>query len=158
MAVHAGRPLSAWTYLLRNPRRVAALFAIQTLVTSLLVLIITPTNAFEALGTRSLEAAWTLGATPRDAFLFVAVPQARRGYVTAAVMGFAHTLGEFGVVLMVGGNIPGQTKVISIAIYEQVESLRYDDAHLLSLGLVAMLTITGVMFFRKTEKAFADVI
>ncbi len=93
-------------------------------------------NAFEALGRNTLEVAWTLGAKPMDAFFSVAVPQSSRGYLTAAVMGFAHTLGEFGVVLMVGGNIPKETRVISIAIYDQVESLNYANAHQLAAILL----------------------
>lgn len=93
-------------------------------------------NAFEAVGRRPLEAAATLGASPLDAFFTVAAPLALRGYLTAAVLGFAHTLGEFGVVLMVGGNIAGRTKLVSIAIYEHVETLNYDAAHALSAGLL----------------------
>ena len=85
---------------------------------------------------RHLEAAWCLRATPFDAFVTIAVPMAARSYVTAAVLGFAHTLGEFGVVLMVGGSIPGKTKVLSIAIYERVENLDYTTAHYLSGGLL----------------------
>ncbi len=103
-------------------------------------------NAFEALGRRYLEAAATLGARPLDAFATVALPLSARGYLTACVMGFAHTLGEFGVVLMVGGNIPGSTRVISIAIYDHVEALEYGIAHRLSLILLvfafaSMLTL-----------------
>ncbi|HEY5624652.1 MAG TPA: molybdate ABC transporter permease subunit [Gammaproteobacteria bacterium] len=94
-------------------------------------------SAFEGIGRAPLEAAATLGASPLDAFLRVASPLAVRGYITAIVLGFAHTLGEFGVVLMVGGNIPGVTKVVSIAIYEQVETLTYSQAHVLSAGLLA---------------------
>ena len=94
-------------------------------------------GAFEAVGKTPLEAAATLGAAPLDAFLRVASPLAVRGYLSAAVLGFAHTLGEFGVVLMVGGNIPGSTKVISIAIYEHVETIDYAQAHILSAGLLA---------------------
>ena len=94
-------------------------------------------GAFEAVGRRPLEAAATLRASPLDAFLTVASPLALRGYVSAIVLSFAHTLGEFGVVLMVGGNIPGVTKVLSIAIYEDVETLNYADAHLFSAGLLA---------------------
>jgi molybdate transport system permease protein len=94
-------------------------------------------GAFEAVGRAPLEAAATLGAGPFDAFVSVASPLALRGYVTAAVLTFAHTLGEFGVVLMVGGNIPGSTKVISIAIYEHVETLDYAQAHVLSAALLA---------------------
>ena len=93
--------------------------------------------AFEGVGRAPLEAAATLGATPLQAFLRVASPSALRGYVSALVLSFAHTLGEFGVVLMVGGNIPGRTKVISIAVYEHVETLEYAQAHALAGGLLA---------------------
>jgi len=93
--------------------------------------------AFEAIGRRPLEAAATLGASPLDAFFTVAAPLAARGFLTATVLSFAHTVGEFGVVLMVGGNIPGQTKVISIAIYEQVETIQYANAHVLSAIMLA---------------------
>ena len=88
--------------------------------------------AFEGLGRAPFELAATLRAGPLDRFASIAVPMAGRGFLTAAVLTFAHTVGEFGVVLMVGGNIPGQTKVISIAIYEQVETINYADAHVLS--------------------------
>ncbi|HPK34027.1 MAG TPA: molybdenum ABC transporter permease, partial [Ottowia sp.] len=94
-------------------------------------------NAFEAIGERPLEAAATLRAGPLDAFWHVALPLARPGYVTGAVMGFAHTLGEFGVVLMIGGNIPGQTRVISVQIYDHVEALEYTQAHWLAGGMLA---------------------
>ncbi|MEM1199842.1 MAG: molybdate ABC transporter permease subunit [Pseudomonadota bacterium] len=93
-------------------------------------------SAFEAIGRGPLEAAATLRASPFDAFFTVVVPLAARGFLTASVLTFTHTIGEFGVVLMVGGNIPGETKVISIAIYEHVETLRYAEAHLLSAGLL----------------------
>lgn len=93
-------------------------------------------GAFEAVGRAPLEAASLLRATPIDQFFTVATPMAIRGYITAVVLTFAHTVGEFGVVLMVGGNIPGETKVISIAIYEHVETLRYDQAHALSVVLL----------------------
>jgi len=93
-------------------------------------------TAFEGVGRAPLEAAATLGATPFEAFLRVASPAAVRGYVSALVLSFAHTLGEFGVVLMVGGNIPGRTKVISIAVYEHVETLEYAQAHALAAGLL----------------------
>jgi molybdate transport system permease protein len=92
--------------------------------------------AFEAVGRAPLEAAATLGAGPLDRFWSVASPLALRGYVSAIVLTFAHTIGEFGVVLMVGGNIPGSTRVISIAIYEHVETLDYAQAHALSAGLL----------------------
>ena len=94
-------------------------------------------NAFDNLGERPLEAAATLRAGPLDAFWSVALPLARPGYVTGAVMGFAHTLGEFGVVLMIGGNIPGQTRTISVQIYDHVEALEYAQAHWLAGGMVA---------------------
>ncbi len=93
--------------------------------------------AFEAVGEGPLEAAATLGASPRDAFWTVAVPLARPGLIAGAVLGFAHTVGEFGVILMIGGNIPGATRVLSIAIYDRVEVMDWGTAHLLSGGLVA---------------------
>lgn len=93
-------------------------------------------SAFESVGRGPLEAAASLGASPVDRFLSVASPLALRGYITGIVLSFAHTLGEFGVVLMVGGNIPGRTKVISIAIYENVETLDYAQAHWLSAILM----------------------
>ena len=93
-------------------------------------------GAFEASGKIYLETAWTLRASKWDAFISVASPLAVRGYLTAMVLGFAHTLGEFGVVLMVGGHIPGKTKVVSLAIYDHVEALEYSQAHLLSGGLL----------------------
>lgn len=99
-------------------------------------------NAFEALGRRDLEAAWTLGARPVDAFFTVAVPQSARGFLNAMVLSFAHTLGEFGVVLMVGGNIPGETRTISIAIYDHVETLDYASAHRLSGILLGFAFLT----------------
>ena len=93
-------------------------------------------TAFESIGKGPLEAAATLRAKPLDAFFNIAVPMAKRGFLTATVLSFAHTIGEFGVVLMVGGNIPGETRVISIAIYEHVETLNYGEAHTLSAGLL----------------------
>jgi len=93
-------------------------------------------NAFESVGREPLEAAASLRAGPVDTFFSVVAPHASRGFLTAAVLTFAHTIGEFGVVLMVGGNIPGKTRVVSIAIYEHVESLNYGQAHLLSAILI----------------------
>jgi molybdate transport system permease protein len=93
-------------------------------------------NAFHAAGDRPLEAAATLGASPLDAFFSVAVPLARPGFVVAAVLAFAHTVGEFGVVLMIGGGIPGETNVLSIEIYNLVEALEWEKAHLLAGGLL----------------------
>ncbi|MDO5290895.1 MAG: molybdate ABC transporter permease subunit [Pseudomonadota bacterium] len=101
-------------------------FVVQPLVT-----------AFESFGDRPLEAAATLRASPLAAFWHVAVPLARPGYLTGAVMGFAHTLGEFGVVLVIGGNIPGQTRTIAVQIYDHVESLEYTQAHWLAGGMLA---------------------
>jgi len=93
-------------------------------------------GAFTSVGRRPLEVAATLRASPFDRFFTVAVPLARPGFLTATVLGFAHTVGEFGVVLMIGGNIPGRTQVLSIAIYDHVESLEYSHAHILSGGLL----------------------
>lgn len=93
-------------------------------------------NAFEAMGERMLEAAATLRASPWDAFWSVAVPLARPGFLSAAILGFAHTVGEFGVVLMIGGNIPGKTQVLSVLIYDHVEALEYGRAHWLAGGML----------------------
>lgn len=106
-------------------------------------------NAFDAVGRRPLEVAATLRASPLDRFFTVAVPLARPGFLTACVLGFAHTLGEFGVVLMIGGNIPGETRVASIAIYDHVESLDYVQAHwmagvLLALSFLLLLAVYGL--------------
>lgn len=105
------------------------------------------TSAFETLGKQKLEAAWTLGASRMDAFFSVAVPLSIRGYLAAVVLSFAHTLGEFGVVLMVGGNIPGETRVVSIAIYDQVESLNYASAHQLSAVLLVVAFVALLSMF-----------
>ena len=94
-------------------------------------------RAFEALGPRPMEAAASLGASPIDRFLTVALPLARPGFITAAVLTFAHTVGEFGVVLMLGGNISGETRVVSVQIYDHVEAMEYGHAHLLAAGMVA---------------------
>ena len=93
-------------------------------------------HAFEAIGQRPLEAAATLGAGPIDRFFTVALPLARPGFITAAILSFAHTVGEFGVVLMLGGNIPGVTRVVSVQIYDHVEALEYAHAHWLAGGMV----------------------
>lgn len=93
-------------------------------------------NAFSTIGQRPLEVAATLGASPIDRFFSIALPMARPGFITASVLGFAHTLGEFGVVLMIGGNIPGSTQVVSISIYDHVEALEYGQAHTLSASLL----------------------
>ena len=104
---------------------------------------------FESIGKSPMETAASLGASKWDAFISVILPVSRRGYLTATVLGFAHTLGEFGVVLMVGGNIPGKTKVISIEIYDRVEVLEYTQAHILSAGLllfsfIILLTVYSI--------------
>jgi len=106
-------------------------------------------STFELLGRRELEAASTLGAAPLDAFFSVVLPLSVPGFLVAAVLSFAHTLGEFGVVLMVGGNIPGSTQVVSIAIYNHVEALEYAQAHqvaglLLALSFVLLLLVYGL--------------
>jgi molybdate transport system permease protein len=94
-------------------------------------------HAFDAMGPRPMEVAATLGARPLDAFFSVALPLARPGMVTAAILTFAHTVGEFGVVLMIGGNVPGQTRVVSTQIYGHVEAMEYTQAHALALGMLA---------------------
>ena len=94
-------------------------------------------QAFEAIPERMLEAAATLRASPWDRFASVALPLARPGFITASVLGFAHTVGEFGVVLMIGGNVPGQTRVLSVAIYDHVEAGEFAQAHRLAAGMVA---------------------
>lgn len=104
-------------------------------------------TAFEAIGERPLEVAATLRASPWDAFWSVAVPLARPGFMTASVLGFAHTVGEFGVVLMIGGNIPGHTKVLSVAIYDFVETQRWTEAHILSGGMVIFSFIVVFTMF-----------
>ncbi|MGA0934081.1 MAG: molybdate ABC transporter permease subunit [Pseudohongiellaceae bacterium] len=109
-------------------------------------------DAFQAAGNRPLEVAATLGASPLDRFLTVALPLARPGFITAAVLGFAHTIGEFGVVLMIGGNIPGRTQVLSIAIYDHVESLDYASAHLLSGALVILSFVLLVTVYASNRR------
>lgn len=104
-------------------------------------------DAFAAIGPEPMEAAATLGASPRDRFFSVAVPLARRGFLTATGLGFAHTLGEFGVVLMLGGSIPGKTRVASIAIFDHVEALQYDRAH----GLAAVLLILSFLILSMVQ-------
>lgn len=104
-------------------------------------------NAFEAIGDRPMEVAATLRASPLDTFFSVVLPLARPGYLTASVMGFAHTVGEFGVVLMVGGNIPNQTRVVSVQIYDHVEALEYADAHrLAAIMLVFSFTVLLALY------------
>ncbi|MDQ2079178.1 molybdate ABC transporter permease subunit [Xanthobacteraceae bacterium Astr-EGSB] len=108
-------------------------------------------NAFAAIGERPLEVAATLRASPRRAFWTVAVPLARPGFLTGAVLGFAHTVGEFGVVLMIGGNIPGTTKVLSVAIYDYVETAQWREANILAAGMVvfAFAVVLAMMLLEK---------
>ena len=115
-------------------------------------------SAFEAVGRGPLEAAATLGASAMDRFFTVASPLALRGYITGFVLSFAHTLGEFGVVLMVGGNIPGRTKVISIAIYENVETLDYAQAHWLSAVLLGFSFAVLLLVFTVNRRIPVKVI
>ena len=104
-------------------------------------------NAFQAIGDRPLEAAATLRASKLDAFFTIAVPLARPGFLTAGILGFAHTVGEFGVVLMIGGNIPGKTQVVSMAIYNHVEAIEYANAHVLSGILLAFSFAVLLMLY-----------
>ncbi|WP_166258527.1 molybdate ABC transporter permease subunit [Marinobacter salicampi] len=104
-------------------------------------------NAFEAVSSRMLEVAATLRASAWDSFFTIAVPLARSGFLTAAVLSFAHTIGEFGVVLMIGGNIPGETRVISVAIYDHVETLEYDKAHALAAGMLGFSFVVLVSLY-----------
>ncbi|MBS1161689.1 MAG: modB [Proteobacteria bacterium] len=111
-------------------------------------------NAFEAIGDRPLEVAATLRASPWDAFWSVAVPLARPGFLSGAILGFAHTVGEFGIVLMIGGNIPDKTRVVSVLIYDHVEALEYTQAHWLAGGMVAFsfLVLLGLYTFNPARQ------
>lgn len=104
-------------------------------------------NAFEAIGERPLETAATLRASPLDTFFSVVLPLARPGYLTASVLGFAHTVGEFGVVLMIGGNIPDKTRVVSVQIYDRVEALEYAQAHWLAAGMIAFSFVVLLLLY-----------
>ncbi|MEC8522852.1 MAG: molybdate ABC transporter permease subunit [Pseudomonadota bacterium] len=110
-------------------------------------------NAFTAIGQRQLEAAATLGAGRWDTFRYITLPLAKPGFITAAVLGFAHTIGEFGVVLMIGGNIPGETRVASVQIYDHVEALAYPQAHALSAFLLVFSFIVLLLVYgRRSQK------
>jgi molybdate transport system permease protein len=109
-------------------------------------------NAFEASGRRPLEAAATLGAGPWDRFFSVALPLARPGIISATILGFAHTVGEFGVVLMLGGNIPGKTRVVSVQIYDHVEALEYAEAHVLA-GLMVVFSFVVLLALYTTRRS-----
>ncbi|GAB6386923.1 molybdate ABC transporter permease subunit [Stutzerimonas marianensis] len=104
-------------------------------------------NAFEAIGERPLEAAATLRASPLDRFVHVVLPLAKPGFVTASVLGFAHTVGEFGVVLMIGGNIPDKTRVVSVQIYDHVEAMEYAQAHWLAAGMLVFAFVVLLMLY-----------
>lgn len=110
-------------------------------------------HAFEALGNRPMEVAATLRASPWDAFFTVALPQARGGVLTAAILSFAHTVGEFGVVLMMGGNIPGKTRVVSTQIYGHVEAMEYPQAHALAAGMLlfSFVVLVALALLRRRE-------
>ncbi len=114
-------------------------------------------NAFEAIGDRPLEVAATLRASPWDAFWSVAVPLAKPGFLSGAILGFAHTVGEFGIVLMIGGNIPEKTRVVSVQIYDHVEALEYTQAHWLAGGMVifSFLVLLGLYTFNPARKKLA---
>ncbi|MDR2689356.1 MAG: molybdate ABC transporter permease subunit [Azoarcus sp.] len=109
-------------------------------------------NAFEAMGERPLEVAASLRASPWDAFFSVALPLARPGLITAAILGFAHTVGEFGVVLMIGGNIPGKTQVLSVRIYDYVEMMEYTQAHMLAAGMVLFSFLLLLALYSRRDR------
>ena len=112
-------------------------------------------QAFSAVGTKPLEVAATLRASPLDAFFSVVLPLARPGFITAGILGFAHTVGEFGVVLMIGGNIPGRTQVLSMAIYNHVEAMEYTNAHWLAGGMLAFsfVALALLNLYRPKDRA-----
>ena len=109
-------------------------------------------NAFEAIGERPLEVAATLRASPVDTFFTVVLPLAKPGFVTAAILGFAHTVGEFGVVLMIGGNIPEKTRVVSVQIYDHVEAMEYAQAHWLAGGMLAFSFLVLLVLYSSRLK------
>jgi molybdate transport system permease protein len=110
-------------------------------------------NAFESIGRRPLEVAATLRATPLDAFFSVVVPMALPGFLTASVMSFAHTVGEFGVVLMIGGNLAGETRVASVQIYDYVEAMQYEHAHAMAAVLIGFSFIVLLVLHLSRPKA-----
>lgn len=114
-------------------------------------------NAFSAIGTRPLEVAATLRVNPWDTFFTVILPLARPGFITASILGFAHTVGEFGVVLMIGGNIPDKTRVVSVQIYDHVEAMEYAQAHWLAGAMVvfAFLVLLALYSSRKTKMGWS---
>ncbi|UQS16172.1 molybdate ABC transporter permease subunit [Pseudomonas sp. HS6] len=114
-------------------------------------------NAFSAIGTRPLEVAATLRANPWDTFFSVILPLARHGFITAAILGFAHTVGEFGVVLMIGGNIPDKTRVVSVQIYDHVEAMEYSQAHWLAGAMLvfSFLVLLALYSSRKSRAGWS---
>lgn len=111
-------------------------------------------NAMQAIGQRPIEVAATLGASPLDRFFTVVLPLSKPGFITASVLGFAHTIGEFGVILMIGGNIPGQTRVVSIQIYDHVEALQYQQAHWLAgCMLVFSFVVLLILYYSQYKKS-----
>jgi molybdate transport system permease protein len=146
-------PLGSWldnTFGLILPFSFSGL-VIGSVIYSLPFVIQPVRNAFAAIGPEPLETAATLRANPIDAFFTVALPLARPGILTAAVLGFAHTLGEFGVVLLIGGNIPGETRVVSIAIYDQVETLEWANAHWLS-GIMLVISFLLLLVMQRLQR------
>jgi molybdate transport system permease protein len=111
-------------------------------------------NAFEAIGERPLEVAATLRANAWDTFFTVVLPLAKPGFITAAILGFAHTVGEFGVVLMIGGNIPQKTRVVSVAIYDHVEALEYAEAHVLAAGMLIFSFLVLLALYSRKSSAW----
>ena len=111
-------------------------------------------NAMEAMGERPLEVAATLRAGPWERFFTVVLPLAKPGFITAAILGFAHTVGEFGIILMIGGNIPGETQVVSVQVYEHVEALEYTQAHQLAGTMVifSFVVLLGLYWFQRKQK------
>lgn len=114
-------------------------------------------NAFEAIGKRPLEVAGTLRASPLDVFFTVVLPLARPGFITAAILGFAHTVGEFGIVLMIGGNIPDKTRVVAVQIYDHVEAFQYANAHWLAGGMLlfSFAVLISLYFFNPAKEKFS---
>ena len=147
--------LTQWLGLGRLPFTFGGLVVAS--VIALMPFVVQPLQqAFEAIPERTLEAAATLRAGPLDRFFTVAVPLARPGFVTASVLGFAHTVGEFGVVLMIGGNIPGQTRVLSVALFEHVEAAEFAAAHRLAGGMVAFALVVLVALSLANRAQHAD--
>ncbi len=149
----------AWLWSLFNAQLVFSFsgLVIGSVIFSLPFVVYPLKNVFEKVPRSQLEAAATLGAGPLDRFFSVAVPASLSGFLAAAVLAFAHTIGEFGVVLMLGGNIPGETQVLSIAIYNHVEQLQYQAAHALSAGLVifSFVVLAVLHFSNNRRKAYA---